>query len=147
MKITRAADYAVRVMVHLASLPPGARVQRSALVETSDVPESFLSKVLQRLVAAGLVMSRRGGGGGFELALPPNKITLLQVVEAMDGPIRLNRCVPGDSGCERSGHCPVHPVWLEAQTALVKVLKARNLAELGGPQRGLMHMPAPEQIG
>ncbi len=130
MQITRAADYAVRVIVHLSSLPPGSRVQKSALVELSEAPESFLSKVLQRLVASGLITSRRGGGGGFELALPAEQISVLRVVEAIDGPIRLNLCVPGASGCERSIACAVHPVWVEAQRVLTQVLRDANMARL-----------------
>jgi len=130
MQITRAADYAVRVMVHLASLPPATRVQRNELVQLSDAPRSFLSKVLQRLVWSGMMASRRGTGGGFELAAPAEQISLLNVVEAIDGPIRLNLCVAGAAGCERSAHCVVHPVWEEAQTALVKVLGGTSMAKL-----------------
>ena len=122
MQITRAADYAVRVMVHMASLPPGTRLQKSALVELSDAPESFLSKVLQRMVAEGFITSWRGAGGGFELAKAPAEVSVLDVVEAVDGPIHLNLCVPGASGCERSLACAVHPVWVEARAELVKVL-------------------------
>lgn len=130
MQITRAADYAVRVMVHLASLPPGTRLQKNALVELSEAPESFLSKVLQRMVAQGLLTSRRGGGGGFELARPAEDVSVLNVVEAIDGPIHLNLCVPGASGCERSLACAVHPVWVEARTALVNVLSKATMARL-----------------
>jgi len=136
MQITRAADYAVRVMVHLASLPPGSRVQKRALVELSEAPESFLSKVLQRMVANGLITSRRGGGGGFELAVPPDRVSVLTVVEAIDGPIHLNLCVPGASGCDRSLACAVHPVWVEARDALVKVLGAATMARLARKRRG-----------
>ena len=135
MQITRAADYAVRVMVHLASLPPGSRVQRSALVELSEAPESFLSKVLQRMVANRLISSRRGGGGGFELAVPPEQVSVLTVVEAIDGPIHLNLCVPGASGCDRSLACAVHPVWVEARAALVKVLGSASMARLAHKRR------------
>lgn len=130
MQITRAADYAVRVMVHLATLPPGSRVQRSTLVELSDAPGSFLSKVLQRMVCAGLICSRRGTGGGFELAVPPENISLLRVVEAIDGPIQLNLCVSGAPGCERRVGCVVHPVWEEAQTAITKMLGSVSMAKL-----------------
>jgi Rrf2 family protein len=135
MQITRAADYAVRVMVHLASLPPGSRVQKSALVELSEAPESFLSKVLQRMVANRLITSRRGGGGGFELAVPPDQVSVLTVVEAIDGPIHLNLCVPGASGCDRSLACAVHPVWVEARAALVKVLGGATMARLARKRR------------
>ena len=135
MQITRAADYAVRVMVHLSSLPPGSRLQRRELVELSEAPESFLGKVLQRLVWSGLITSRRGGGGGFELAVRAEKISVLKVVEAIDGPIHLNLCVPGASGCDRSLACAVHPVWVEAQSALVKVLGGASMSALAKRRR------------
>lgn len=106
-------------------------------MHANAVPESFLSKVLQRLVGAGVLVSRRGGHGGFALALAAEQITALRVVEAIDGPILLNRCIPGDVGCDRSNQCAVHPLWLEAQTALVKVLAERTMAELGNRQRSL----------
>jgi len=135
MQITRAADYAVRVMVHLASLPAGSRVQKNALVELSEAPESFLSKVLQRMVAKGLITSRRGGGGGFEIARPAQEVSVLTVVEAIDGPIHLNLCVPGASGCERSLACAVHPVWVEARGALTKVLGRATMDRLARKRR------------
>jgi Rrf2 family protein len=143
MQITRAADYAVRIMVHLASLPPGTRLQKNALVELSEAPESFLSKVLQRMVAQGLITSWRGGGGGFELARQPNEVSVLNVVEAIDGPIYLNLCVPGAPGCERNLACAVQPIWVDARAALVKVLgratidrlaKRRRVAQSGTPE-------------
>jgi len=137
MQITRAADYAVRVMVHLASLPLGTRVQKSALVELSEAPESFLSKVLQRMVAQGLITSWRGGGGGFELAQPANQISVLRVVEAIDGPIHLNLCVPGASGCDRSLACAVHPVWVDARNALTKVLGRATIDRLARKRRSV----------
>ena len=137
MQITRAADYAVRVLVHLASLPPGSRVQKNALVELSEAPESFLSKVLQRMVAQGLITSWRGGGGGFELAQPTNRVSVLQVVEAIDGPIHLNLCVPGASGCERSLACAVHPVWVDAREALTKVLGRATIDRLARKRRSV----------
>jgi Rrf2 family protein len=135
MQITRAADYAVRVMVHLASLPPGTRLQKSALVELSEAPESFLSKVLQRMVAQGLITSWRGGGGGFELVKLPKEVSVLNVVEAIDGPIYLNLCVPGAPGCERSLACAVHPVWVDAREALVKVLSRATMDRLAKKRR------------
>ena len=136
MQITRAADYAVRVLVYLAGLAPGTRVRRSTLAEASDAPEDFLSKVLQRLVAAGLISSHRGAGGGFELAGPPDRISLLRVVEAIDGPVELNICVASGPGCERQLSCAVHPVWVKAQDALLEVLNGESIAKLAsGPEK------------
>jgi Rrf2 family protein len=135
MQLTRAADYAVRVMIHLAGLPSGSRVQRAALAQATDVPESFMSKVLQSLVRARLIASRRGVDGGFELISSPETTSLLNVVEAIEGPIQLNFCLqPGDS-CERHTWCPAHSVWAEAQAAMTAVLKRVSVAELAQRSR------------
>jgi len=130
MQLTRAADYAVRVMIHLAGLPPESRVSRSELSSAAECPEQFLSKVLQNLTRAGLVVSHRGNTGGFELDERHRHATLLQVVEAIEGPIRLNNCLTSDHGCSRQGWCPAHPVWADAQRAMVAVLGATNISDL-----------------
>lgn len=105
-------------------------MQKRALVELSEAPKSFLSKVLQRMVAQGLIRSWRGAGGGFELARPADQISVLMVVEAIDGPVHLNRCVPGASGCELGSACTVQPVWTEARDALVDILGKATMSEL-----------------
>src|ERR1035438_9456899 len=117
MQLTRAADYAVRVMIHLAGLPPGARVSRSELSAIAECPEQFLCKVLQNLTRAGLVISHRGNTGGFELEELHRTASVLEVVEAVEGPIRLNVCLTSDHACTRQGWCPAHGVWAEAQAA------------------------------
>ena len=130
MQLTRAADYAIRVMIHLAGLPPGLRASRTELSAASDCPGQFLSKVLQQLTRAGLVASYRGNGGGFELPQNRPDVSVLEVVEAVEGPVRLNSCLNPDSPCSRKACCPAHPVWAEAQTALVAVLQRAFIGEL-----------------
>jgi Rrf2 family protein len=130
MKINRATDYAVRAMVHLAAAPSGQKVPLSALAEATDVRQSFLSKILQQLVRQGLVTSYAGSGGGFCLNVDPQSVTLLQVIEAMEGPLQLNVCLASGRSCERTPSCPVHPVWRRAQAAITGVLGGVSLAEL-----------------
>src|SRR5690349_14425263 len=101
MQLTRAADYACRVMVHLAGLPAGTRGSLPALAVAVEVPEQFLSKVLQMLGRTGMISSQRGASGGFELAADPELVSLLEVVEAVEGPIQLNICVGPGPGCSR----------------------------------------------
>lgn len=122
MQITRAADYAVRVAIHLATLPPGVKAQRAELSKFTDAPSSFLSKVLQRLVQSGLVSSSRGATGGFELAWGREDLTVLHLVEAIEGRTQLNLCLSDGPSCKRKTWCPGHPVWREAQNALLQVL-------------------------
>ena len=130
MQLTRAADYAVRVMIHLAGLPPGTRVSRSELSTSAECPEQFLCKVLQSLTKAGLIVSHRGNTGGFELEERHRRASLLDVVQAIEGPIHLNVCLNQDRGCTRQTWCPAHNVWAEAQRALSDVLGNATISEL-----------------
>jgi Rrf2 family protein len=134
MQLTRAADYAVRIMIHLASLPSGARPNRAVLAEAGEIPEHFVGKVLQALARAGLIGSQRGMKGGFALAVPPEEITVLRVIEAIEGPTQLNACLNNQGkGCSRSGWCPAHHVWIEAQEAMTTVLRQATIAALAAP--------------
>lgn len=141
MQLTRAADYAVRVMIHLAGLPPGARVSRSELSVASECPEQFLCKVLQNLTRAGLVISHRGNTGGFELEELHRTASILDIVEAVEGPIRLNLCLTSDHACTRQGWCPAHCVWTKAQAALLQVLRNANISALA-EQASVARRPA-----
>ena len=130
MQVTRATDYAVRVMIHLAGLPHGSTVQRAELSKVTDVSPHFLSKVLQQLARAGLVHSQRGSGGGFALAVPAGNVTMLNVVEAIEGPLWLNLCLKEGQSCKRKTWCPAHPVWIKGQAALATVLRSATMASL-----------------
>lgn len=130
MQLTRTADYAIRVMIHLAALPAGARANRETLAGWTEVPSEFLSKVLQTLARSRLIVSHRGVNGGFELARPSQTITLLEIVEAIEGPTQLNLCLAGDASCGRSAWCSAHEVWKEAQDAMVGVLGRASLDRL-----------------
>lgn len=129
MQLTRAADYAVRVMIHLAGLPLGARSSRAELAVAAECPEQFLSKVLQSLTHAGLVVSHRGNTGGFELTQAHRNATILEIVEALEGPVRLNVCL-GAEDCSRMCWCPARDVWAEAQQAMTEILRRASIAEL-----------------
>jgi len=130
MQITRATDYAVRVMVQLATLPEGQKMQLNTLAKLTGVRGTFLSKILQRLVHQGLVSSHRGTGGGFCLKAVPERVTLLRVIESMEGTTQLNVCLKKGPSCERKSWCGVHPVWRNAQSALTSVLDGVSIAQL-----------------
>jgi Rrf2 family protein len=128
MQLTRAADYAVRVMIHMANT--GARRSSlGGLAEAADVSPAFLSKVLQRLVRSGLVASYRGKKGGFELLDRGRTASLFEILQALDGVPELNICLL-DGGCNRSATCAAHSVWEEAQSRLREILSAATLEKL-----------------
>jgi len=130
MQLTRAADYAVRVMIHLAGLPPNERALLPALARATSSPESFLSKVLQALCRAGFINSRRGQSGGFEILPNGRQASMRQVIEAIDGPIYINVCLISGASCDRKSYCPAHPFWSKAQEAMLAVLESAIVADL-----------------
>ena len=109
MQITRQADYAVRAMVYLAQLGPVKVNERAAtgkIAQEKSIPPSFLAKIVSQLSVAGLLQTSRGARGGVSLAKPAEAISLLDVVEAIDGPILLNDCVGEMSTCTYDDDLP-----------------------------------------
>jgi Rrf2 family protein len=117
VRLTRKADYAVRVIVDLASRPAGAVVPRARILERQDIPVAYLAKIVQALARAGLVRTLPGPRGGVSLVAPPAQITLRQVVEAVDRPLGLNRGL-------------AQPVWARLQTLIRGELDAVTIASL-----------------
>ena len=122
MQITRQADYAVRAVLFLAQIGPDERAATSQIAEEQKIPPSFLAKIVSQLSVAGLLQTSRGARGGVSLAKPASEVSLLEVVEAIDGPIMLNDCVVDHSQCAFGDSCPLQPIWCEAQSELVSRL-------------------------
>lgn len=136
MKLTRGADYGTLGILYLARQPRDRVVLVSEVAAAQAVPESYLAKIFQDLAKAGLVRSHRGARGGFTLARPPEEITLRQIIEAIEGPVALNRCLDPREGCTRSEECSVHAALLCAQEALVSALEGVTLQALARQEMG-----------
>jgi Rrf2 family protein len=130
MQITRQADYAVRAVLYLASLSNGGRAPTSQIAREQHIPPSFLAKIVSQLSVAGVVQTSRGARGGVSLARPSSDITLLEVIEAIDGPITLNECVIDPKVCPFGDDCPVHKIWCETQAHLITRLKTTDFYSL-----------------
>jgi Rrf2 family protein len=130
MQITRQADYAVRAVLYLAEQGDNGRAPTSRIAQEMRIPPSFLAKIVSQLSVAGVVQTSRGARGGVSLAREPKGITLLEVIEAIDGPITLNECVPDRSACVFGDECPVHDIWCDTQTKLVEQLGKANFGAL-----------------
>lgn len=129
MQITRQADYAIRAVLYISKLGENQRAATSQIAQEQRIPPSFLAKIISQLSIAGLLQTSRGARGGVMLAKTPEEITLLDVVEAIDGPIALNECVGDQDACSFGDECPLRPIWCDAQDDLVKRLKATNFAQ------------------
>ena len=127
---TRRGDYALRAVIYLAGQPEKKVVHLSDISQCQIIPEKFLSKILQDLVRVGIVKSIRGCGGGYQLARSADRITFKEVIEAVEGPIALNACLPSPGECERVDRCKMHSVWTEGQEQLLKIFKNTTMADL-----------------
>jgi Rrf2 family protein len=131
---TKASDYAVRILCYLANT--GESVCRThSIAEGTGIPESFLAKILGQLGRAGFVRSHRGAHGGFQLALHGREITMLDVVEAVDGRVAVN-LYRGGEPCEYQSRCPIESAWNEAESALRAALRVHTVADLAERSRG-----------
>ena len=129
MQITRQADYAVRAVLYLARSGE-QRVATNMIAEEQRIPPSFLAKIVSQLSIAGLLHTSRGARGGVMLAREAKEISLLEVIEAIDGPIQLNECVGENSTCSFDDNCPLRPVWRDAHEDLVRRLKSTNFSDM-----------------
>lgn len=130
LTLGKRADYTVRAVLDLARHHGGGRRKRRDIAEEMDVPVTYLPTLLAELVRAGLVTSVAGPDGGYALARAPSEVTLLEVVEVADGPLRSSECVLRGGPCRWEDACAVHEPWFRAQQALRDSLAATTFAEL-----------------
>ena len=133
MQITRQADYAVRAILYLAQLKPGAQASTAQIAREQHIPLTFLAKIMSQLSASGVVRATRGAHGGVALARAADEISLLDIVETIDGPILLNDCTLNPLTCGVSDQCAVRVVWCETRADLVKRLGQTNFGQLARP--------------
>ncbi len=132
MQITRACEYGVLGLLALARRRPGEVVMLEVISREEAIPVSFLGKIFQGLAKAGLVRSARGSGGGFCLTRPAAEVTVLQVIEGLEGPIALQRCLESEPECEHIGGCALCGLLAEAQDRVREVFAKTTLAQLAG---------------
>ncbi len=130
MQITRAADYALRGMTYLARQEPGEFSTIKEISSEEGVPEKFMRKLFHILHTKGFIGSARGRYGGIRLDIDPEKVTMFDIIEAVDGPLALNLCLEGPDFCDRIDLCPMCDIWWEAQASVNKVLKQYSLKDI-----------------
>lgn len=130
MRLTRAGEYAVRCMLYLSCLGVNRIGSRMKIAKAMDIPPQFLVKIAQQLARANYIEIVQGPKGGFRLIVPPEKVTLLGVIEAVIGEIYLNDCVMRPDSCYRSSTCSVYRVWQKARRQLRQTLKETTFASL-----------------
>lgn len=129
MRITNCSEYAIRALVFMARNKDNS-YSATELHKEIDAPLKFLAKILQKLARKKILTSQRGVKGGFKINIPLENLTLVDIIEAADGPIALNKCLLTNYNCQRKRLCPVHPIWEDAQTKLKEILSQKSLDEI-----------------
>lgn len=141
----RRGDYAVRAVLDLARHHGRGRRKARHIAHDMDIPATFVPQVLADLVRDGVVVSVAGPDGGYELARPPDEVTLRAVVEAAEGPIGSTICILRGGPCRWEDRCAVHEAWFDAQRALVEQLERADFARLVAFDIELERLAAPSQ--
>ncbi len=131
MTLSKRGDYVMRSAISLARAfeAPTPRKIREVVADT-EVPRTFAPQILVDLVRAGLATSKAGRDGGYRLSRDPSQITVLEVIEAGEGPLRAERCALGEGPCRWDAVCPMHETWSQATVAIRDLLARTSLADL-----------------
>ncbi|MGE5391202.1 MAG: RrF2 family transcriptional regulator [Deltaproteobacteria bacterium] len=132
MIINQATDYGFRAVIFLAAQPREKSIEAQTIAREVVIPMRFLLKIMPSLIKAGIIRSQRGVGGGYALARHPREISLLDILEAIEGPIRLNRCLIDIELCSRNAapDCKVHQALGDIQARLEDDLASYVVADL-----------------
>jgi Rrf2 family protein len=130
LEITRQADYALRAVSDIARIPSGERTPTALIASRQNIPLPFLAKIVSQLVVRGVLETVRGASGGVRLARDPESITMREIIEAIDGPIAINRCTREPSACSYMNSCPYCEVFTDVQKLLVDRLDQTSIAHI-----------------
>lgn len=131
LTLSSRGDYVVRAAIALAEAwYGGAYIKADAVSERMAIPRSYVPELLGLLSAAGLAVSRAGPTGGYRLARDPREVSLLEVIEAAEGPLASRRCPIRGGPCRWEKVCAIHPTWLAASEGVRSTMSATSLAEL-----------------
>ncbi len=130
MLLSRSCEYGIRAILYMAPRPVGELVSIREMADTLGISSHFLVKILQRLSRKGLLVSHRGPKGGVALARSADEITLLDVVEAIDGLDVVQRCVIGLPECSDECPCSLHRYWKEIRERIVEMLGGKSIGAL-----------------
>ena len=131
LELSRKSDYALRAVIYLARIAPERYGRVSEIAKAKDIPQAFLAQILPLLANRGVVNSQQGAHGGYALARSPEAISFLDVIESVEEPLRLNKCVEGQhDDCTILDSCEMHHVWSQAQTQMVGFLRNATMADM-----------------
>lgn len=132
MRITQEVDYALRVVIYMCKLGFDQKIEAKAISKLENIPLRFLLKLLRKLTIAGIMKSYRGIGGGYSIKKLPEHISIKEVIEAIEGPIYVNRCLYDETFCNlnRSDTCDVHYALDKIQNKLISYMESISFRDI-----------------
>lgn len=130
MEITRKAEYAIRILLYLAEKDTGENTSSALIAEVQGIPAKLIPQLVAALTKKGWLTGTRGAGGGVRLAGDPAEITIKEVIEFIEGPIVISRCLVSPETCANRSRCPLNQVWSRARQAMLDVLGGTTIADL-----------------
>lgn len=127
---SKGCQYAIRALIFAVAERDSERFQARDICEKAGIPESFTRKTFQALVQGGFLKAHRGPGGGYSLTRSSDEITLLEVIQAVEGLDTFNHCILGFAECSGANPCPLHKIWVDSKKSLVENLSATTLDQL-----------------
>jgi Rrf2 family protein len=129
LRFTKRIDYALMAMLYIAERQDDAAVDVKRIADEFGIPAELLAKVLQRLAKGGLMVGRSGPRGGYRLTQAPSRVTVSQVIRALEGPVAIVSCMRHD--CAQASRCTLRKPARKLQAAITDLLDTMSLAELG----------------
>lgn len=130
LHISKSVDYAVRILVHLATLESGTLVRIETIARTRRLPATYIRQLIAPLIVAGLIESKRGAGGGLRLGTPAHAISLLTIIEAIDGPVRFDQRRSTNHKRTVRAICPISRMWMRTERRMRQEFKAVRLTDV-----------------
>ncbi len=138
MKLSRRTDYALRAITYLSVRQENGPCSISEISRVEKIPREFTAKVLKELCRSGFIRSHLGPKGGYRLTRSPDGLTVLEIMEALDGPVAINECLDEPSLCGRTPGCRMHQVFREVNDKMREILGRTTIAQVAetdGPAR------------
>ncbi len=131
LELSRKSDYALRAVIYLARIEEQRYGRVSEIAKAKDIPQAFLAQILPLLATRGVVKSQQGAHGGYALAREPKSISFLEVIESVEGPLRLNKCIDGHhDDCTILESCEMVNVWIQAQHRMIDFLGGVTMEDM-----------------
>jgi Rrf2 family protein len=145
LAITKKAEYAIAALADLASRKPEGFESSRDIATRQGIPPKLIAQILALMSKGGILEGARGPLGGVRLIRDPSTISLREVIELVEGPLGITKCLVQRGECRKQGSCPLQGIWAEAQERMVEVLEGRTIQDLADAQSSMASKSRPER--